>query len=547
MPDAPAPAAATEIAAGVSLATYAAVNAALAEGFLLSAILPVEGLDAPRFEKADLAWKQRLAAVSTPPDGLLDRYRAELAAAAEDWLARPVPPLDDDPAAWMAFVQALSTAPEPPALLSHLGVGNNDVSRLSRRWARRLDEDEALQEQIAELHRTGPGPLPPISPVPAKLRPSRTAPPRLIRAPARAPPGPPAPPPLTFEIARDASRDRRPPPEPPPPLIAFPPAPPAPLPSAAGTLDVGAILAGPALPFVAGGAPPEVAFENARLHAERVQGPAPAAPNAGGTADVASILAGPALPFGPKAAAPPPRPRLRRSPAAPSTSAPSSRARRSPSARSRPPLRRPPRLRRRSHRARRRPAAPSTSAPSSRAPRSPSPRRRHPLRPSPPPSSPSTSTPPSASTCAAVPTTAPRPSRATASRPTRTRPSTRGGAPASWPTRRSTRRSRPPAARTSAGSRRRPAAATRPAPAPAAPAASPAPELSLQQVASLTVDLAVDPSARAETLRRYGLDERGKAHLDAVWGQRIAADRGARAAFDGAVAAYREWLARARR
>ncbi|WP_437305704.1 hypothetical protein [Sorangium sp. So ce388] len=53
---------AQEASEGVSLAQYAAVRAAVAEGFPLADVLAVEGLRPRAFARADLHWKERLAA-----------------------------------------------------------------------------------------------------------------------------------------------------------------------------------------------------------------------------------------------------------------------------------------------------------------------------------------------------------------------------------------------------------------------------------------------------------------------------------------------------
>jgi hypothetical protein len=155
--------------AGVSLARYAAINAALAEGFPLPDVLALEGLSAPAWNEADVALKVEL----TRDPAALASYAAELAAA-EDWLSRRVTPLEDDPSAWVAFLQAFSRSPEPFELLKTSGLGMNDISRLRRRWERRVAQENGLEKELAKLARA-PGALPPIQVEPAALRPSRAA------------------------------------------------------------------------------------------------------------------------------------------------------------------------------------------------------------------------------------------------------------------------------------------------------------------------------------------------------------------------------------
>ncbi|WP_437504962.1 hypothetical protein [Sorangium sp. So ce1099] len=169
---------AQEASEGVSLAQYAAVRAAVSEGFPLADVLAVEGLRPRAFARADLHWKQRLAA---EPE-LLAEFEEELARA-EDWLDRPIEPLADDAAAWASFLAAFGAHPAPFELLQEKRVGMNDIARLRRRWARRAEEDAQLGEFLAEL-RARPGELGPLRVGPQVLRPSRVA---DARGPADAP------------------------------------------------------------------------------------------------------------------------------------------------------------------------------------------------------------------------------------------------------------------------------------------------------------------------------------------------------------------------
>lgn len=69
--------------AGVPLAQFAAVNAALAEAFPLRAVLAVEEIDAARWAEADTGWSEEL----TRDPALMARYEAELARAQARLLA----------------------------------------------------------------------------------------------------------------------------------------------------------------------------------------------------------------------------------------------------------------------------------------------------------------------------------------------------------------------------------------------------------------------------------------------------------------------------
>jgi hypothetical protein len=75
------------VIAEVPLAQFAAVTAALAEGFPLRAVLSVEGLDAARWAAADRAWTERL----DQDPALLSRYQTSYAAAQSRLLSRDEP------------------------------------------------------------------------------------------------------------------------------------------------------------------------------------------------------------------------------------------------------------------------------------------------------------------------------------------------------------------------------------------------------------------------------------------------------------------------
>lgn len=158
---------AAELLHGVSLEQYAGVAAALVEGFPLAAVLANEQIAPAVWPRADAAWKARAAR-----DGALGPVFADLRekrAVAEDCLARRVGPIDTDLDAWMSFLQAYGAHASPARMLESAGLGVNDLSRLQRLWARRMEQDEALPKQAAEIARRGAGPLPPLRVDPAKL------------------------------------------------------------------------------------------------------------------------------------------------------------------------------------------------------------------------------------------------------------------------------------------------------------------------------------------------------------------------------------------
>jgi hypothetical protein len=79
------------VIAGVPLAQFAAVTAALAEGFPLRAVLSIEGLDATRWAEADRGWTERLDGDRT----LLAQYEADMAAAQSRLLSQDDPAHED--------------------------------------------------------------------------------------------------------------------------------------------------------------------------------------------------------------------------------------------------------------------------------------------------------------------------------------------------------------------------------------------------------------------------------------------------------------------
>ena len=153
------------------IAHYAAVKAALAEGFPLDEVLALEDIAANDWRAADAGYKAGLAREPAK----LERDAVEVARA-EDALGREVPPLDTGLAAWLAFLEAYATAPQPFLFLQRCDLGLNDISRLRRAWERRAQADPALAKMMAELRTRPLASLPPVEPKPRVLKPSRFAP-----------------------------------------------------------------------------------------------------------------------------------------------------------------------------------------------------------------------------------------------------------------------------------------------------------------------------------------------------------------------------------
>ncbi|MGK4002275.1 hypothetical protein WMF31_06610 [Sorangium sp. So ce1036] len=280
---------------GVSLAQFAAVSAALAQGVSLADVLALEGIALASWPAAEAAWKVRLVdAPRQEGKGLFASYQSRLAEA-EDRLARRIAPLDTDLVAWTSFLKAYSSHPSPFELLSGLRLRMSDVSRLSRLWARRMTGSPELQERAAELVTEATTALPELRIGPGVLTPSSAVRPLAERVePAPVDAAWEAPLVLPSAYRPGSSREARPAPgasgvssaESPPPR-------PAPLaPSTALSLDV---PRGPALPF----APADPRRPSPLAAPGAAMGSVPRAPEAlTGTAPLPDgVPRGPALPF----------------------------------------------------------------------------------------------------------------------------------------------------------------------------------------------------------------------------------------------------------
>ncbi|MBL9026744.1 MAG: hypothetical protein JNL21_31390 [Myxococcales bacterium] len=149
------------------MAAHAAVRAGTTEGFSLDEVLALEDISKSLWATEEVAWKVKLASDAAA----LERYRSELALA-EDWLDRKVTPLADDLAAWLAFLDAYAASADASALLASLDLGQNDLSRLGRRWERLAKADPQHAARIVEL-RKKPLALPRLRAEPRALKRSR--------------------------------------------------------------------------------------------------------------------------------------------------------------------------------------------------------------------------------------------------------------------------------------------------------------------------------------------------------------------------------------
>lgn len=150
---------------GLSVAQYAGITAAIAEGHAPADALAQESLEADAWSETESQWREAIVESLELQVAYTQRRRE-----AEDHLTRSVSPLDDDPAAWAGLLGAIMIAPSLTEVLEPLGLCMNDVNRLSRAWRRKQQEDEALGTRLAELAATA---KPPTSVVagPKVLRP----------------------------------------------------------------------------------------------------------------------------------------------------------------------------------------------------------------------------------------------------------------------------------------------------------------------------------------------------------------------------------------
>jgi hypothetical protein len=483
----------------ISVEQYAGISAAIADQFPLAEILANEEIPPARWPDVDMAWKLQL--VEDP--ATFAAYRVKLGEA-EDFLHRKVTPLEDDLPAWLGFLGAYSAHKAPFELLGGMGLRMNDMARLQRRWSKRMAEDAELSKQAAELARKKPDRPAQVTAESIELKPfpwskrkgsPEPKPDATLNAEAKEAPRLPssfapwrdlaAPLPSSFAPHPDLA--------PPAPSFMFAPHPdlaPAPKPKLAGTALALDVPRGPALPFVEGEAPKAIA--------EGTGDPRPSG-SLGGTALALDVPRGPAMPFARSATAPAPEANLPKIAPAPSKLAGTALALDVP----------------------RGPAMPFVEgeAPDKIAHASPE--------------EPKIKRPPEklggTSLAVDVPKGPALPFAKSAS-PQANDPKRKKLGDLSFGI--AIPKNLPPAR----------AAAK----AAAEPSKAAEPSLTLEQHASLCVELAVSPERAAETLQRYRISAEQKAHLDAHYRQKVAESPDARAAWDRAYQAYHAWLARSR-
>ena len=147
----------------ISVEQYAGIQAALAYGIALEDALAQEGVPDWHWPTLDLEMSKEIC--SEP--AVFEQYSEKLAEA-EDWLGRPIAPLEDDVAAWTGFVGALV---EDGSLADRHGMKPPDMARLQRHWQRRFEEDAKLEKQAGEIAADPPPPPDAIDVADVQLKP----------------------------------------------------------------------------------------------------------------------------------------------------------------------------------------------------------------------------------------------------------------------------------------------------------------------------------------------------------------------------------------
>src|SRR5436190_3954021 len=151
----------------MELGHYAAVKAALAEEFPLPQILETEGLDGKTWTNASRSWQKKLVEDSLKSGPLMGEFEKHLHEA-EDRLERSVEPLDGDVVVWTSFLRVYATEPSPGDFLKKNKLNLNDLSRLGRRWQKRMKEEKEIRDKAAKAQKS-PAPLGDIVAAAAKL------------------------------------------------------------------------------------------------------------------------------------------------------------------------------------------------------------------------------------------------------------------------------------------------------------------------------------------------------------------------------------------
>jgi hypothetical protein len=153
----------------VPLEQYATVRAGLADGLSVEELLAFEGLDPATWRQAEVTWREALLTPDAERGLALSMQLDALMSEARKHWTRRIPPLDADLQAWLDFVRAWSSSPDPVGLLAELSLGGADVAWLHRFWSGRLADDPGLQKQALAILAEPPGELAKPAPEPARI------------------------------------------------------------------------------------------------------------------------------------------------------------------------------------------------------------------------------------------------------------------------------------------------------------------------------------------------------------------------------------------
>jgi len=158
----------------LTLEEYAAVHAGQSSGYDLVEVLHDQSIASTVWDAGEAPWRDAIAADMVGEGALGAQYDRCLRRAYARY-ARRVEPLENDLEAWLSFFGKWSTHPRQHTILARVGLQAMDVLRLHEHWSSRFDEDADLREkrdallldppaQGAEAH-----PLPEVTTHPATL------------------------------------------------------------------------------------------------------------------------------------------------------------------------------------------------------------------------------------------------------------------------------------------------------------------------------------------------------------------------------------------
>lgn len=151
--------------AGVSLAAYLVVEAALLDDLPRATVLAWLGVGQAAFARAEPRFSERIFTELAREGAEFDEHYQRLLAKALSLWSRRVQPLDEHLEAWITYQRHALEAPDPAdpgAFARGLGLTPGDELRLDHLWQERLS-DPALAARAAESWSLPLAPLPPLT------------------------------------------------------------------------------------------------------------------------------------------------------------------------------------------------------------------------------------------------------------------------------------------------------------------------------------------------------------------------------------------------